>query len=120
MGRWLDRGRTRRGLRAEDTRFDHLAGAVAPQTTLARNDQTTKVPSPPADPFRRWRWTNAEQLTAGDLARGRDPGGFSAAHGRALAYPEQQRGACSWCVPVEPEREPEYWASYWRRFKERR
>jgi hypothetical protein len=35
-----------------------------------------------------------------------------------LTYPEQQRGACSWCVPVDPEREPEYWASHWRKFTE--
>ncbi len=56
---------------------------------------------------------------ADDLARGHDPGGYCAEHGRRLSYPEQQRGACSWCVPVDPEREPEYWASHWRRFTER-
>jgi hypothetical protein len=106
-------------MRAEETSVDHPAGAVSPQTTLARNDQTTKVPSPPADPFRRWRWSNAERLTDDDLARGRDPGGFCVTHGRGLSYPEQKRGACSWCVPVDPEREPEYWASHWRRFTER-
>ena len=29
-------------------------------------------------------------------------------------------GACSWCVPVTLEREPEYWAIHWRRYAERR
>ncbi len=45
---------------------------------------------------------------------------------RAATWPRNwvrwtwRRGACSWCVPVDPEREPEYWASHWRRFTERR
>jgi hypothetical protein len=30
---------------------------------------------------------------------------------RAPSYPEQKRGACSWCLPVDPGCEPEYWAS---------
>ena len=54
-----------------------------------------------------------------DVRPVRDYGGFCATHRRPLSYPEQQRGACSWCVPVDPEREPEYWASHWRRFRER-
>src|SRR5206468_12497945 len=78
------------------------------------------MPGPAADPFIRWRLTNAERLTVDDLASGHDPGGFCAEHRRWLSYPEQKRGACSWCVPVDPAREPEYWASHWRRFTERR
>jgi len=69
-----------------------------------------------ADPFRAWRLRNAELLAAGDGGAGRDYGGYCAEHRRVLSYPEQKRGACSWCVPVDPEREPEYWASHWRRF----
>ena len=80
------------------------------------------VPAPAllADPLRAWRLANAERLTAEDARLGHDPGGFCATHHRWLTYPEQQRGACSWCVPVDPEREPEYWATHWRRFAERR
>jgi hypothetical protein len=74
----------------------------------------------PSDPMLRWRLANAERLTVDDLANGHDPGGYCAEHRRWLSYPEQKRGACSWCVPVDPEREPEYWASHWRGFKERR
>ncbi len=72
------------------------------------------------DPCAGWRLRNAERLTADDLARGHDAGGYCAEHGRWLSYPEQKRGACSWCVPVDPDREPAYWASHWRRFTERR
>ena len=119
MGRWMDRGRVERGMRAEETADDDRTGANSLQIPAARNDQTTKVPSAATDPFRRWRWSNAERLTADDLARGRDPGGFCVTHGRALSYPEQMRGACSWCVPVDPEREPEYGSGHSRRFTER-
>jgi hypothetical protein len=73
-----------------------------------------------ADPFRAWRLRNAELLAAGDGGPGHDYGGYCAAHRRALSYPEQKRGACSWCVPVDPEREPEYWTSHWQRFSEQR
>ena len=78
-------------------------------------------PFPPllADPFRAWRLRNAELLVEQDGRRGHDVGGFCAEHRRPLSYPEQKRGACSWCVPVDPEREPEYWATHWRRFTER-
>jgi len=62
----------------------------------------------------------ADRLTSYGLAHGRDAGGYCAEHRRRLTYPEQRRGACSWCVPVDAEREPEYWASHWRRFNERR
>ena len=72
-----------------------------------------------ADPLLCWRLRNAERLRADDLARGRDAGGWCAEHRRCLSWPEQRRGACSWCVPVDPEREPAYWASHWRRFTER-
>ena len=80
-------------------------------TLSAKNEQTNK-----GDRCTVWQRENAERLTVVDLAAGLDAGGFCAAHHRALSYPEQQRGACSWCVPVDPEREPEYWASHWRRF----
>ncbi len=73
----------------------------------------------PADPFLRWRLENSARLTADDLARGFDAGGYCTVHGRILSYPEQKRGACSWCVPVAPDHESEYWASHWRRFTER-
>ena len=66
----------------------------------------------------RWQRENAALLGPADLALGRDYGGYCAAHRRVLSYPEQQRGACSWCVPVDPEREAEYWASHWRKFTE--
>ena len=62
----------------------------------------------------------AERLTSYDPARGRDAGGYCAEHRRALSYPEQQRGACSWCVPIDRDREPDYWASHWRRLTGRR
>ena len=73
-----------------------------------------------ADPFRAWYHRNAELLTDTDRRLGHDAGGFCAAHNRWLSYPEQRRGACSWCVPVDPDREPEYWASHGRTFTERR
>jgi hypothetical protein len=68
----------------------------------------------------RWELANAARLTAVDRQLGHDPGGFCAEHNRWLSYPEQSRGACSGCVPVDPEREPEYWAGHWRRFTEAR
>jgi hypothetical protein len=77
------------------------------------------VPADGADPFVRWRLRNAGRLTSADLGLGHDPGGNCAEHRRPLSYPEQKRGACSWCVGVDPEREPEYWASHWRRFSEK-
>ena len=43
------------------------------------------------DPFVRWRLANAERLTAGDLARGYDAGGYCGEHGRVLSHPEQRR-----------------------------
>ena len=73
-----------------------------------------------ADPFLRWRLENAARMTTEDARLGHDPGGFCAEQHRWLTYPEQRRGACSWCVTVDPEREPEYWASHWQRFTERR
>jgi hypothetical protein len=73
-----------------------------------------------ADPFRAWRLRNGEMLAEADGRFGHDYGGFCAEHRRCLSYPEQKRGACSWCVPCDPMREPEYWASHWRRFTEKR
>lgn len=87
--------------------------AVLPRASGVEREAT------PADPFLRWRLMNAERLTAADVARGYDAGGYCVGHGRILSHPEQKRGACSWCVPVDPAREPEYWASHWRRFTER-
>jgi len=72
-----------------------------------------------ADPFRAWRLRNAQLLAEAGGRPVQDYGGFCATHRRPLSYPEQTRGACSWCVPVDPEREPQYWTSHWRRFTER-
>ena len=63
-----------------------------------------------------WRLANAEGIDAPDVATGQDRGGYCVVHYRPLSYPEQRRGACSWCAAVDPERETEYWASHWRRF----
>ena len=71
-------------------------------------------------PLRAWCLCNADLLSEIDRRLGHDPGGFCAAHGRWLSCPEQRRGACSWCVPVERGPAPEYWASCWRRFAARR
>jgi hypothetical protein len=57
-----------------------------------------------ADPFRAWRLRNAELLAEQDGRFGSDYGGYCAQHRRVLSYPEQKRGACSWCVAVDPER----------------
>ena len=62
-----------------------------------------------------WRASNTRRLTDDDRRLGHDSGGFCAEHNRWLTYPEQRRGACSWCVPVDPEPEPDYWAGRWRR-----
>ncbi len=82
-----------------------------------RPGHAATVHSPAADSFGRWRLTNAERLTVYDLASGHAPGGYCEEHRRWLSNPEQKRGACFWCIPVDPKREPEYWASHWRRFK---
>ena len=122
MGGWRERGQARRAVAAT---IPAHAGAHEEDSSLpatARNDQTTKptaVRSPSVDPLKAWRWRNAELLTDMDRRLGHDPGGFCAEHHRWLTWTEQQRGACSWCVPVDPEREPTYWASHWRRFTER-
>jgi hypothetical protein len=63
-----------------------------------------------ADRCIRWRLSNAVRLTAADLTGGRDPHGYCSEHHRFLSYPEQQRGACSWCLPaVDPDAEQEEW-----------
>ena len=100
-----------------------LRSSPAPSTECEESEGSEESPArrPAADavdPFLRWRLLNAERMTADDLAHGYDAGGYCTKHGRVLSYPEQKRGACSWCVPVDPEREPEYWVSHWRRFKE--
>jgi hypothetical protein len=110
--------------RAAPTAGTHPRGAERPAalrvrfqpTSAGRNVQSTKW----VDAADRWQRENAGLLGPADLALGRDAGGYCAAHRRVLSYPEQQRGACSWCVPVDPDREPEYWASHWRRFMEGR
>jgi len=112
MGTWADRLAT---LRRDAT--DKTDKTLAPPT----EDGVLSVLSAQSrreqhDPFTRWRVRNAERLTANDVARGYDAGGYCAEHGRRLSYPEQKRGACSWCVPVDPQREAEYWHSHWRRF----
>jgi hypothetical protein len=65
------------------------------------------------------RLRNPEILTDVDRQLGHASGGSCADHCRWLTWSEQRRGACSRCVPVDPEREPEYWASHWRRFTAR-
>ena len=71
------------------------------------------------DRFRVWRVLNIRRLTD-DPRFGHARGRFCVAHSRWLSYPEQRRGACSWCVPVDPEREPSYRASPGRKLAERR
>ena len=73
-----------------------------------------------ADPFLAWRHRNGERLTDADRRLGHDGAGFCVEHRRWLSHPEQRRGACSWCVPVDPESEPDYWQTHWRRFTEDR
>jgi len=90
---------------------DHAAAA----SDCEESEESPLIPkraSVRLDPFVTWRLRNAEHLTASDLGLGHDPGGFCSEHRRWLSYPEQKRGACSWCVPVDREGEPEYWASH--------
>ena len=127
---WRDELRAMREGTAETDESGHGRG-VSSVSTVTRDDgaiRAERVSSVSAgtaraaaqsDPFVRWRLSNTKRLTADDLARGYDAGGYCAAHGRRLSYPEQKRGACSWCIPVDPEREPEYWESHWRKFTAR-
>ena len=122
MGKWMERGEARRAVAATVPAHAAANGEDSTLRAAARNDQTTKpaaVRTPGVDPLKAWRWRNAELLTDMDRRLGQDPSGFCADHHRWLSYPEQRRGACSWCVPVDPDREPEYWASHWRRFTAR-
>jgi hypothetical protein len=95
------------------------AGVLSVLSVIPEREKTPKHANS-ATPFRAWRLRNAELLAEQDGRLGHDVGGFCAAYHRPLSYPEQQRGACSWCVPVDPEQEPENWASHWRRFTEGR
>jgi hypothetical protein len=79
----------------------------------------TSLPRRRSYPFHAWRLRNAELLTEQGGRLGHDSAGFCAEHRQALSYREQKCGACSWCVPVNPQREPAYWASHWRLFTER-
>jgi len=100
---------------------DHAAAASDSEVNEER-EESPLIPDSAfvqSDPIVMWRLRNAEHLTTSDLALGHDPGGFCAEHRRWLSWPEQKRGACSWCVPADAEREPEYWASHWRKFTER-
>src|SRR3954452_22186389 len=119
MGKWMHRGAA---LRRRSDAADELPAAGAPgarqPVSHGRNDQTTKGTAEAALPAEKWRARNAVLLTGEDRRLGHDPGGYCAIHRRPLSYPEQKREACSWCVPVDPEREPEYLASRWRRFTE--
>jgi len=65
----------------------------------------------PNDPFLAWRLRNGEYLSDSDRARHFDALTMCVVHHRFLSYDEQRRGACSWCVPVEPEKERDYWRS---------
>ena len=102
-------------------------GAVRGEVRCEKSVESEKTPADHtphasallADPCRAWRLRNAERLTNQHRQRGLDAGGFCAEHGRWLSYPERKRGACSWCLPVDPEWEPEYWASHWRRYNGR-
>jgi hypothetical protein len=102
------------------------AATMWPQADREISEISEKSPSATggrgltADPFRAWRLRNARLLSKVGGQTAHDYGGFCAVHRRLLSYPEQKRGACSWCVPVDPEHEPEYWASHWRRFTEER
>jgi hypothetical protein len=80
---------------------------TAPSTPTA-----TRLSLPSMTAFRAWYWRNAEMLTDADRRHGYDTGGFCVKDRRWLSYPEQQRGACSWCVVVDPGLEPEYWKSH--------
>ena len=129
MGAWLDRLAERRA-RGNTAKTDKTPAETTHQTAGGRvlsvlavferaSSAEAEAGPVPADPFAGWRASNAERLTDEDRRRGYDAGGYCTSHGRRLSWPEQQRGACSWCVPVDPEREPAYWASHWRRFTER-
>ena len=115
MGKWMERGRARWAGAATLRPDTDVRGDDSTVPIAASNDQTTKATAGAAvtiDPLRAWRFRNAEMLTGHDGRLGRDPGGWCAEHNRWLSYPEQRRGACSWCVPVDRGREPEYWASH--------
>jgi hypothetical protein len=121
MGTWLARLAALRA--AESTDKTDKTPSEPPSdgvlSVIAESEQSPQH-ADSASPFRAWRLRNAELLAEQDGRLGHDYGGFCAAHLRVLSYPEQKRGACSWCVPVDSEREPEYWASHWRRFTEGR
>jgi hypothetical protein len=120
MGAWLARLAERRAhgntAKTDESPATERVSAVSAVMAGASGSSSD---DPATDPFRRWQLRNAEQLTDSSLGLKNDPGGYCAAHRRCLSWPEQKRGACSWCVAVDPEREPEYWASHWRRFTER-
>jgi hypothetical protein len=120
MGKWMERGVARRRTNSEPYADDAASttSRPAPVMSVGKNDQTTK-PQPDVQVDRAgWQARNADLMTDAERRQGLDPGGFCAQHRRPLSYPEQRREACSWCVPVDPIREPEYWASQWRRFSE--
>src|SRR3712207_376347 len=104
MGRWMDRVRSRQAVRAEPPPGDpdqqgSAAGAAAVSAPTPRDLYDIRhTPQPGTDPCRAWYHRNAELLTEDDRRLGHDPGGFCAEHTRWLSYPEQRRGACSWCV----------------------
>jgi hypothetical protein len=123
MGTWTARLAHLRTHEIAD-KTDKTPVAPSPEGVLSvlsvvSGGEESPTPADATDPFVAWRRQNAEKLAALARVGGDDPGGFCAEHGRCLSYPEQKRGACSWCVPVDPEHEPEYWASHWRRFTER-
>ena len=126
MGRWMDRVRSSEGVGVRPPApapipqsSAELAATVSALTSADLYD-IRHTPPTTTGPFRAWYHRNTELLTEADRQLGHDPGGFCGEHRRWLSYPEQKRGACAWCVPVDHEREPEYWASHWRKFMERR
>ena len=120
MGKWLERGVARRRQHGERGADGETGPMSHPERVMSDggNDQTTK-PDDDLPPDRKtWQARNARLLSQAAPQQRLDPGGYCATHRRSLSYPEQRREACSWCVPVNPISEPEYWASHWRRFTE--
>jgi len=90
--------------KTDETPADEQVSSVLAVNPCASEEDAAPVSALPADPFRAWHLMNVELLTDADGRLGHDNGGFCAKHRRCLSFPEQRRGACSWCVPVDPAR----------------
>jgi hypothetical protein len=101
VGRWTEQLKQQREtvhvVREEDS--SHLPSSPA-SSTLSSTERTTnyELRSADLDPIRAWYHRNREAFTTDGGRRRFDPGGFCMFHGRPLAYPEQQLGACNWCL----------------------